>query len=398
MRTTLKRLVTAVTLGVFLSTGVARAEGVIKLGYIGDLSGGGTAEFGLAGRYGFEAAIADINAKGGVLGSKLVGVVRDDQGTPPNSIRDVTELVDSDGVAALVGPTNSGNAMAWLHIPQQKHVPVMVHVATGSAITTRFAGAPKNFIFRISLIDRDQAALLAAYAVKADRDNKIGIIADTSGYGQGVLKDLQGILALHGREAIAVERFSPQDTDMTSQLLKLRDGGVKTLIAASLADANGYMLKGMEKIGYVPRFLGTWGNGNLVMPNIAGMKLAERMIFIAATTETNSAATAALYKKLIAAHPNMPAFDAAVQGYDAVLLLAAAIRQAGSTKGDPIQSALEALQPVDGIIKRYDHPFSKTNHEGLGAGDISLARWKDGHVVRLDDAVTRAMTPADIKQ
>lgn len=387
----------ALATGIFLSSG-ADAQNEIRLGYNGDQSGGGTAEFGVAGRYGFEAAIEDINAQGGLLGRKLAGVIRDDQGAPPKSIQNMNDLIDNEGVVAVIGPTNSGNAMAWLHIPQQKHVPVLVHIATGSAITTRFAKEPRNFIFRLSLIDRDQASLLAAYAVKADKEGKIGVIADSSGYGQGMLKDLVEVLALHGAKPVAIEKFAPQDTDMTSQLLKLRAAGVKTLIAASLVDANGYLLKSLEKIDYAPVLLGTWGNGNSPLPRIAGMKLAERIFFVTSTTQTTNEKAAALHKRLLARYPNMTAFDAAAQGYDAVTLLAAAIRQANSVKGDDIQAALEALKPVDGVIKRYDHPYSRENHEGLGAGDISLAHWKDGRVVRLEDAITRSLTPADLKR
>jgi branched-chain amino acid transport system substrate-binding protein len=378
--------------------GGASAQSDVKIGYNGDQSAGGTAEFGIAGRYGFEAAIQDINANGGLLGRRVVGVVRDDQGTPPKSIQNMNELIDNEGVVAVVGPTNSGNAMAWLHIPQQKKVPVISHVATGSAITQRFAGEPHNYIFRLSLIDRDQVALLAAYAVKANGGGKIGIIADTSGYGQGVLKDLLEILNLHGTKPIVIEKFGPRDVDMTSQLLKIRDAGADTLIAASLSDANAHLLKSMEKIDFFPITLGTWGNGNSPVPNIAGMKLAERIFFIASTTETSNEKSTALYKRLIVTYPNMTAFDAAAQGYDAVLLIAAAIRQANSTNGEAVQAALEDLKPVKGIIKRYDRPFSKLNHEGLGASDISMARWQNGRVVRLEDDVTKALRPADLKR
>jgi branched-chain amino acid transport system substrate-binding protein len=94
----------------------------------------------------------------------------------------------------------------------------------------------------------------------------------------------------------------------------------------------------------------------------------------------------------------MTAFDAAAQGYDAVMLIAAAIRQANSTNGEAVQAALEDLKPVDGIIKRYDRPFSKLNHEGLGASDISMARWQNGRVVPLEDDVIKALRPADLKR
>ena len=96
-----------------VSTGMALslpafAQNEIKIGYNADQSASGAAELGLSGLYGFQAAIDDLNAQGGVLGRKIVGVVRDDAGAPPKSIQNMNELIDNEKVAAVVGPTNSG--------------------------------------------------------------------------------------------------------------------------------------------------------------------------------------------------------------------------------------------------------------------------------------------------
>ena len=91
----------------------------IKVGYNSDQSGGGAAEHGLSGRFGVEAAVEDINKAGGLLGRKVVLVNRDDQGQPPKSIQNMNELIYSEKVVAVIGPTNTGNALAWLHLPQQ---------------------------------------------------------------------------------------------------------------------------------------------------------------------------------------------------------------------------------------------------------------------------------------
>jgi len=65
----------------------AHAQDVIKIGYTADQSASGVAELGIAGRWGFEAAIEDLNKAGGILGRKVVGVVRDDLGTPPRPFK-----------------------------------------------------------------------------------------------------------------------------------------------------------------------------------------------------------------------------------------------------------------------------------------------------------------------
>ncbi|MBP7647761.1 MAG: ABC transporter substrate-binding protein, partial [Comamonas sp.] len=243
-----------------LLTGAGAFAQDIKIGYNADLSGSGVAELGISGRWAFEAAIEDVNKAGGILGRKVVGVIRDDLGTPPKSIQNMTELIDNEKVAAVVGPANSGNALAWLHIPQQKKIPVVVPIATGTEITNRYAKEAQNYLFRVSMVDREQTALLGAYAAKSTKTQKVAIIADSTGYGQGGTKDATDILALHGIKPVAVEKFGPKDTDITSQLSKIKAAGADTVIVYGLADGTAQVVRSMEKINYQPTTLGAWGN------------------------------------------------------------------------------------------------------------------------------------------
>lgn len=371
----------------------------IKVGFNADQSGTGAAELGIAARHGFDLAIEDINKAGGVLGRKLVGIVRDDLGAPPKSIQNMTELIDSEKVVAVIGPTNSGNALAWLHLPQQKKVPVIVPVATATDITRRYAPEAQNYIFRVSMVDREQVALLLAYAVKASKAKKIAFIADSTGFGQQGVKDLTEVLALHGQQPVAVEKFGPKDTDMTAQLGKIRDAGADTVVVYGLADANAQLLRSMEKINYFPITLGTWGNMSTPLLNIAGKKLAEHIIFATSTAEDSNPRAAALAVRVRERFPSMPTFVAAAQSYDSMLLLAAAIKQSGGTDGAKIAATLESGVPdTQGIIKLYRKPFSKTEHDALAVSDFNLARWKDGKVAAFSDAITKGFVPADFKK
>jgi len=371
----------------------------IRLGFNADQSGTGVAELGVAARHGFDLAIEDINKAGGLLGRKVAGVVRDDTGQPPKSIQNMTELIDSEKVVAVFGPTNSGNALAWLHIPQQKKIPVIVPVATATDITKRYGGEAQNYIFRISMVDREQVALLLAYAVKATKNKKIAFIADTTGFGQQGVKDLTEVLALHGQQPVAVEKFGPKDTDMTSQLAKIRESGADTLVIYGLADANAQLLRSMEKINYFPVTLGTWGNMSTPLLNIAGRKLSEQIIFATSTAEDSNPRAVALAARVRERYPQMPTFVAAAQAYDSVMLLARAIRQAGTTDGEKVAAALEAGgADLQGVVKLYKKPFTKASHEGLSVEDFHLARWKDGKVSAHEDAITKSIAPADLKK
>ncbi len=391
------RLSRIVALGASVFALSAQAQD-IKIGYTADQSASGVAELGIAGRWGFEAAIEDINKSGGILGRKVVGVIRDDQGTPPKAIQTVQELIDSEKVSGIVGPANSGNALAWLHIPQQKKVPVVVPIGTATEITTRYAKEPQNYLYRISMVDREQVALLGAYAVKASKDKKIAILADSTGYGQGGIKDATEILALHGVKPVAVEKYGPKDTDMTSQLNKIKAAGADTVIIYGIADGAAQVLRSMEKINYMPITLGTWGNLSSLLPKMAGTKLAEHLIMAASTTEDTSDKTKSLGKRVRVNFPTLTTFPCSAQAYDSVMLLAAAMKQAGSTDGEKVAAALENLSKTEGVIKTYDKPFSKANHEGLSVSDFYLARWKGSEVVRFEDDVYKSLKPADLKK
>jgi branched-chain amino acid transport system substrate-binding protein len=82
-----------------------------------------------------------------------------------------------------------------------------------------------------------------------------------------------------------------------------------------------------------------------------------------------------------------------------MLLLSQAIKQAGSTEGAAVKAALEDLKnPVNGVLKTYDKPFSKAQHEALTAKDFVWIRWKDGKLVQHTDPIVSGLSAADFKQ
>ena len=385
-----------------LSAALASASGAaladdIKIGFNSDMSATGSADFGISALAGARQAADDLNAAGGVLGKKVVIVERDDVGAPPKAIQNTNELVDNVKVNAMLGGVNSGNMLAWLHIVQQKKIPTISPVATATDITGRYAKSPPNYVFRVSMRDRDQIALLAAYAARASKSGKVAIIADTTGYGQQGAKDALEILALHKITPVANEKFGPKDTDMSSQLNKIKASGADTLIVYALADSNAHVMRSLEKINYFPTTLASWANLSSPFLRIAGPELAGKMIFTASITEDSSKESKALYDTLMKRDGRVPTYVMAAQAYDSVKLIAAAMEQAKSTDGAAVQAALEQLSQAQGVIKAYQKPFSADNHEALSVKDFRLVRWIDGKVLTVDDDVTRAIKPEDLK-
>jgi branched-chain amino acid transport system substrate-binding protein len=372
----------------------------IKLGFNGDLSASPSALSGQAATLGLQAAIDDINKAGGVLGRKLTLVIRDDLSQPPKSIQNMSDLIDNEKVVAVFGPTNSGNALAWKHIPDDKHIPVIGTIGSGTAITYPLSPGTDNYMFRVSMVDREQVAGLMAYVKKNYPASKtIGYLAETTGYGQGGLKDVQELGDLQGIKPACVEKFGVNDTDMTSQLNKCKEAGVDTIVVWAQGTPLGQLMRSMEKINYFPLTLMSWAADNQSFFEAAGKSLAERPIFMRTVTEDRSPRQQELYDRILANMKSPSAFGFAAHSYDAVMFLAMAIKQANTTDGVKVREALEDLQGTyDGVMKTYVKPFSKTEHEALVAKDYKWAHWKDGKLVGYGDSVISSLTPDDIKK
>ncbi len=377
-----------------IGTAGAHAED-IKVGFNGDISASPTAQSGRAGVIGIETAIADINASGGVLGRNLALVVRDDQSQPQKAIQNMSDLIDNEHVAAVFGPVNASSALAWKPLVTQKKVVVMDMIAAATDVTKPLKPGADNYIFRVSMVDRDQVAALGAYA-KRKGAKRIGLMGETTGYGQGGLRDMQDIAKLQGLDVAAVESFAVSDTDMTSQLSKMRSANVDLLMVWAQGTPMGSLFRSMAKIDYYPPTLTSWAADNITFFDAAGKDLAEQPIFMRTLSDKLTSKQKALFDRVGSRLAAPSAFPFAVHGYDATLLLAAAIKQAGSTDGPKLREALENLAtPVAGLLKTYDKPFSADAHEAIRAKDMVFIRWKAGELVPYSDDITKALSDDD---
>jgi branched-chain amino acid transport system substrate-binding protein len=396
MKNSIGTLLGAAALSFF---GLAAQAQDIKLGFNGDLSASPSALSGQAAVLGLQAAIEDVNAAGGVLARKLILVVRDDLSQPPKSIQNMSDLIDNEQVVTVFGPTNSGNALAWKQVPNQKKIPVIGTVGSGTAITYPVSAGADNYMFRISMVDRDQVAGLMAYVKKNPAVKNLGYLSETTGYGQGGLKDVQELGDLQGLKPVCNEKFGVNDTDMTSQLNKCKAAGVDTIVVWAQGTPLGQLMRSMEKINYFPLTLMTWAADNQSFYEAAGKALAEKPIFMRTVTEERSPKQQKLYDRVAPKMTSASAFGFAAHSYDAVMVLALALKQANSTDGSKIREALENLQtPYDGLMKNYDKPFSKTEHEALRSKDYKWAHWQDGKLLPYSDQVIKSLTDADYKK
>jgi hypothetical protein len=157
--------------------------------------------------------------------------------------------------------------------PQREESDLDAVECTGTDITKPLGSDADNYIFRLSMYDRAQAAGLMAYAKKSGTA-KIGLLTETTGYGEGGLRDLQELAKIHGLSLLATEKFAVSDTDMTSQLSKMKAAGVETVIVWAQGTPMGLLLRSMEKVNYLPKFLASAAADNITFFDAAGKTLA----------------------------------------------------------------------------------------------------------------------------
>jgi len=157
--------------------GAAAAD--LKIGFTLSLTGG-TDDYGKAARMGAELALKEYNDKGGYKGQKVEAVIYDDETKPAKGVENVTRLITRDKVFAIVGPVNSGVALAIIDIAQKNQIPLMDTIATAEQIIERYQNAPKSYIFRVSLNDGIQTSIMLNY-INARKYQRIGLMHDLTG-------------------------------------------------------------------------------------------------------------------------------------------------------------------------------------------------------------------------
>jgi branched-chain amino acid transport system substrate-binding protein len=357
----------------------------IKIGVDGPFTGG-SSSMGVSMRDGVRLAVDEINKAGGVLGRPLQLVERDDESKNERGVQIAQELINKEKVAAVVGYINTGVALASERFFQEAKIPVMNNVATGSVVTHQFDDQPENYIFRNAAHDSIQAPMIVEEAITRRGFKKPAILADSTNYGQLGREDLEKALAQKGVKAVAVEKFNIKDVDMTAQLLKAKEAGADVVLTYGIGPELAQIANGMTKLGWKVPMVGSW---TLSMANYidnagpGGEGARMPQTFIQEPTTPKRQSFIVNYLKTF--NPKNSRIDSpvsAAQGYDSVYLLAAAIKQAGSTDGPKVKAALENLNTtVDGVVTTYSKPFSKGDHDAITANIPVFGEVKGQRVV-----------------
>ncbi|HRQ56070.1 MAG TPA: ABC transporter substrate-binding protein [Azoarcus taiwanensis] len=380
------RFILAVGLWLFAGASVAQAPDPIRIGVTGPFTGG-SSPMGLSMREGIRIAADQVNAAGGVLGRPIELIERDDEARNERGAQVVQELIEAEGIVAGLGIVNTGVALASQRHYQRARIPVITSVATGTLVTRQFIPPehPDNFVFRVSANDTLQAAMIVFEAIDRRGFDRVAIFHDATNYGQLGREDLEKALAARGIEPVAIERFQLRQADMTPMIRRARDAGAQAILTYGIGPELAQIANTRARMGWPVPIIGSWtlAMSNFVDaagPNAEGTRMPQT--FIAEPTTEKRATFLDAWRQRTGS-VRIPVPPAAAQGYDSMLILAAAIAQAGSTEGDRIREALESLeQTIEGVVMTYERPFSRANRESITrTHDIFMGEVRNGRIV-----------------
>ena len=390
----------------------ALAAALVPLGMAAGVAGAGTAaaqpvllgidgEFGLdnstsaqAVELGMRAAIAEINAAGGVLhGRPLALVTKDHRSIPARGIRNIREFAAMPGLVAVFGGRFSPVVIEELPTLRATNLLFMAPWSSADAIVDN--DMHPNYVFRLSLRDSLAMPKLLQTAQRRGLD-RVGLLLTNTSWGrsnaQAAARAAETMPAL---KIVGTSWYNWRDTSLVDNYRHLRAAGAQAVVLVANDDEAAILVREVAALPQEERLpiLSHWGvtGGEFVAQ--AGPAL-QQVDFSVIQTFSFFRADPARVRRFLDSAGKVSAVRriedikgpvGAAHAYDLTHILALAIDRAGSTDRKAVRDALERLGTVQGLVKTYAPPFTPARHEALGPGDLLLARYRaDGVLVPAD--------------
>lgn len=320
----------------------ASAQDRIKVGEFASLTGG-NASFGQSSHKGTQLAIDDINAAGGVLGKPLQLITEDDQSLAGQPATIVQKLIAQDKVVAVLGEVASSKSLEAAPICQENHIPMISPASTNPKVTEI-----GDYIFRVCFIDPFQGTVMAKFAL-AQGWKKIAVLTDVKqDYSVGLADFFTRYLRDHGGEIVKEQKYSSGDKDFRAQLTSLKAAEPDAIFVPGYYAEVALIGRQARLLGLKAPLLGGDGWVGDSLLKVAGHALDGSFFSCHFSADDQNPVVQAFVKKFHDKYGEPPD-DMAALGYDSAMILAEAIKRAGTTEGDKLRDAIAATRNHPGI-------------------------------------------------
>lgn len=324
-------------------------EQVIKIGYVGFITGSGSA-YGEAQKKGLELAQTEINeANKGKL--KIDLIIEDSAGKKENAINSVNKLINQDEVVAIIGPTLSGEMFAAGPVANEAETPIF-----GISNTAEGINDLGEFVFRNSLPESVAIPASMQAAVSKHNVKKVAIIyANNDDFSVSGYKTMKATAEKMGLEILTEETFANGDVDFAAQLTKIKEKNPEALLVSSLYKEGSLIVKKARELGINVPIVGGNGFNNPQVVKIAGEAAEGLLVATPFSPEKKDDKVQNFVKNFNTKYNSNPDQFAA-QAYDGLNIIA--------------QSLLKLDDPTDRIALR-DELAKLTDFAGV-SGNLSF--------------------------
>ena len=323
--------------------GAGGQTGQIVVGYYGDLTGR-TSNFGQSTKRGVEMAADEINKAGGINGRQITILSEDDEGRPEKAATVVTKLINQDRVVALLGEVASGNTLAAAPKAQAANVPMISPSSTNPAVTQ-----VGDYISRVCFIDPFQGDVMAKFAVNTLKAKTAAIMLDFNApYSRGLTEFFEASFKKLGGTILDKQSYTQGDRDYKGQLTAIRAKNPDVIYVPGYYGEVGVISKQAKQLNIKAPMLGGDGWDSTQLWDLGGDSLNGDYISNHYSVDDPSPAIQKFVADYKARNGEVPDALAAL-GYDAMKVLADAIRRAGTTEGPQLKDAINATKGFVGV-------------------------------------------------
>jgi branched-chain amino acid transport system substrate-binding protein len=338
LRTTLLSL----PIAIFTAIGTLHAQDEIPVGEYASLTGG-SASFGQSSHKGTALAIDEINAAGGVLGKKIKLITEDDQSQAGQPATIVRKLISQDKVVAVLGEVASSKSLEAAPICQQSKIPMISPAATNPKVTET-----GDYVFRVCFIDPFQGTVMAKFALSKGW-KKVALLTDVKqDYSVGLAEFFVKYFTANGGEIVKEQKYSTGDKDFKPQLTSIKAAKPDAIFIPGYYGEVSLIAKQARLLGLKVPLLGGDGWVGDSLLKVAGNSLDGSFFSCHFSADDKSPKVQEFVQKYKAKYGAVPD-DMAALGYDSAVILAEAIKRAGTTDADKLRDAIRDTKEHDGI-------------------------------------------------
>lgn len=338
----------------------------VKIGAVISQSGGVAKPYGDRVTKGMKLAVEQINAAGGVNGGNVTLIFKDDATNPNVGAQAATELIEKEGVVAIIGAISSRVTLAIAPICESAGIVLLSPSSSANAITD--AG---DWIWRNWPADQLEGTAMAKFAKEEVGAERVVIFAEKGSWGEGLADVFTS--QYEGRFRSVERRFEFDEATMGQLPAMIEEAKglnpdacylvayvqelVQLLQLLEQAEMDTVLMSTSSVTADIGRHAGPSAE-NMVYPQV---------VFDLDSREPAVAAFVSAYRQEYNEDPDIYA----AHGYDAVRLVAAAITSAGSTHPKSIRQGLGAIENFDGAAGR-----TSFNSDG------DVVRWPRVYIIR----------------